>query len=102
MVEGGAGGGQPTQRAVQPRSRAVIVAWALAGLLALSVLGFAQQGRRAERLEARIVGLESQLSASQAQLDAHRSHLEDVRGAVAQLQELVARDPAPLRGTGLP
>jgi uncharacterized protein HemX len=106
VVEGGAGaapGGKPASSAPAPatdsasggRSRAVVVAWALAGLLALAVLGFAQQGRRAERLTARVGVLESELAASEAALEAHRSHLSDVRGAVAELQELVARDPAP-------
>jgi len=100
VVEGGASvPGEPAPQAEGGgRSRAVVVAWALAGLLALAVLGFAQQGRRAERLTARVAALQSELAASQAALEAHRSHLDDVRGAVAELQELVARDPAPSRG----
>jgi len=103
VVEGGAGaaGAAPPGAAQQAsggnRSRAVVVAWALAGLLALAVLGFAQQGRRAERLTARVGVLEAELAASEAALEAHRRHLDDVRGAVSELQELVGRDPAPRR-----
>ncbi len=83
----------------------MVVAWALAGLLALSVLGMAQQGRVAQRLTARVAGLEAELAASEAALEAHRGHLDDVREAVSELQELVAREPAPARirgSAGLP
>lgn len=96
VVEGGAGSGESAPAAPLPRrrSRAVVVAWALAGLLALALLAFAQQGRRAEHLEARVTGLTAELAASEAALAAQRSHLDEVRGAVSQLQELVERDPA--------
>jgi hypothetical protein len=102
VVEGGAGAAaqESASSPSGPRSRARIVAWALAGLLALSVLGFAQQGRRAERLMTRVARLEAELAASEAALQAHRSHLADVRGAVSQLQELVEREPAPARTGG--
>ena len=103
VVEGGAGSAVAPESASSPtgpRSRALIVAWALAGLLALSVLGFAQQGRRAERLSARVAGLEAELAVSEAALEAHQSHLADVRNAVSELQELVGRGPAPARTGG--
>jgi hypothetical protein len=106
VVEGGAGAAAPESPSspTGPRSRARIVAWALAGLLALAVLGFAQQGRRAERLMTRVAGLEAELAASEAALQAHRSHLADVRGAVAKLQDLVEREPAkgPSAGAAAP
>ena len=96
VVEGGAA--EPSReappRTPTRRSRAVIVAWVLAVLLGIALGGVAQQGRRADALAQRLAGLEVALEAAEGAVQAHRNHLEAVRGSVADLQSLLAEEPA--------
>ena len=99
VVDGG-GGTAPRPQPAAPapprrRSRAVLVAWALAGLLAVALVGIAQQGRRAEALAGRVTALEGELETAQAALSAHRAHMDAVRVSVSDLQALVEREPVP-------
>jgi hypothetical protein len=65
----------------------------LLALLVLALAGLGLESRRAVRLEARVEGLSAQLAVTEAALEAHRSHLDEVRGSVAALQELLSRGP---------
>ena len=69
-------------------------------LLLAALLGLALQTQRVTDLEARVRGLQVDLTVANGALEAHRSHLDAVRGSVADLRaqvgaldELVARDP---------
>ena len=74
------------------------VPWLLLGLLLVTLLGLGVEARRADQLEARVAGLEADLGAAEAALTSHRQHLDAVRASVAELTELVMRDPEPLPG----
>ena len=70
-------------------------------LLLAALLGLALQTQRVTELEARVQGLQVDLTVANGALEAHRSHLDAVRGSVADLRaqvgaldELLARDPA--------
>jgi len=72
--------------------------WLLLGLLLLALIGLGVEARRADQLETRVAGLEVDLGAAEAALTAHRSHLDAVRASVAELTDLVSRDPQPPSG----
>ena len=97
VVEGGAASVEPAQAASHvPLSlvrRVGTLAWVLAGLLALALVGVGHESRRADQLAAELMGLHAQLATSQAALEAHEEHLGAVRGAVARLQTLVSQEP---------
>jgi len=75
-------------------------AWVLGALLILALVAVGTQTRRVSDLNAEVAGLHAELgrvvtelAEAQGSLDAHREHLGQVRGAVAQLQELVSQEP---------
>lgn len=72
-----------------------LLAWALAGLLAVALLGLGVQSRQAAELRVEVTALTAELDATQQALDAHEKHLDRVRSSIAQLQELADRDPSP-------
>jgi uncharacterized protein HemX len=67
--------------------------WLLAALLLLAVVGLAVQGRRAAALADEVQRLTADLAATRGLLEAHRQQLSEVRSRVAELQDLVSRDP---------
>ncbi len=72
-----------------------LLAWALAGLLAVALLGLGVQSRQAAELRLELTALTAELDATQQALDAHEKHLDRVRSSIAQLQELADQDPSP-------
>ena len=75
--------------------------WVLAALLVFAVFALVVQTWRARDLHTQVNALSTELSATRAELAAHQAHLIQVRTQVgdlqagmAELQELVARDPA--------
>ena len=75
--------------------------YVLAALLAFAVFALIVQTWRARDLHTQVNTLSTELSATRAELAAHQSHLIQVRdkvgdlqAGVAELEALVARDPA--------
>ena len=74
-----------------------LLVWALGGLLAVALLGLGVQSRQAAELRVEVTALTAELATTQQALDAHEKHLDRVRSSIAELQELVDRDPSPVR-----
>ena len=72
-----------------------LLAWALAGLLAVALLGLGLQSRQAAELRVEVTALTVELDATQQSLDAHEQHLDRVRSSIAELQQLVSQGPTP-------
>jgi hypothetical protein len=106
VVPGGAGrssqaGRRETAPAADAPRRRSFLLWALLALLLVSV---ALENRRAAGLAAQVGSLtnvveelESELSAAEGAISAHRTHREEVRSFVAELSELVEREPEQAR-----
>ena len=92
VVPGGGGSPEPAP-APPPAWGGRRLIWLLGILLALALVGFGIESRRAAELSGRVELLSAELGATQAALRAHRSHLDEVRASVAELQMLVERDP---------
>ncbi len=98
------GGATPAEEStpVPPGSHGTRWAVTLGILLLVALLGLGLQSQRATRLageveslQAELAGAETELLEARGQLEAHRQHLDEVRGAVDRLQELVRRSPVP-------
>ena len=72
-----------------------LLAWALAGLLAVALLGLGVQSRQAAELRLELTSLTAELDATQQSLGAHQQHLDRVRSSIAELQQLVSQEPTP-------
>ena len=109
VVPGGAGAAslpdrsEPAAAGETPR-RSRLAGWALLVLLLVALAALVLENRRATGLATQVhslenvIGeLESELSAAEGAIAAHRSHLDDLRSFVAELSELVARDPEQAR-----
>ena len=101
VLPGGSEPSEPAPLAAAPEpSRARGRAWILGLLLAAALIAVGLQARRAATLSAEVEGLQTELgrlagelAETETELAAHRSHLDQVRGAVERLQELVSREP---------
>ena len=82
-----AAGGTPPVR----RERLVLAV--LGALLVVCAIGLATERIRSARLEGRVSELSGELDATRATLGAYEARLDEVRGAVARLHDLVQGDP---------
>ncbi|MDJ0853063.1 MAG: hypothetical protein QNK04_32230 [Myxococcota bacterium] len=101
VVQGGASSAEESAP-VPPGSHGTRWAVVLGILLLMALLGLGIQSQRVARLageveglRAELAGVETELVEAQGQVEAHRQHLDEVRGAVDRLQQLVSRPPVP-------
>lgn len=81
---------QPAPARTEEKRRRGVPWWVVAVVAVAGLVLFVTQYQRAQRLDARVQGLQAELAVAGEQLAAYQSHLTTVRGSVGELSDRVA------------